>query len=226
MVGDGHPLVVGQQRIVRAEQPPDCGGMVDRGVEVGEIPHLRRDAILGGRLGHEQRTQAAQQAGHPRAAPVRAPRAAPRAACDPSAMKAFRVGCAQAASACAARPSNRAQLVQRPEVEHGIADGHSAAEALGAAGRPESRRTAGSAAENRRRRRWRTRPSCCSAGSCVALSALTAGPAAGRPPPGHEPSARASHARAQPQPARRADGRDEVLAQPAPHLAIVALQQR
>ena len=40
VIADGHPLVVGQQRVVRAEQFAHRGGVVDAGVEVGVVADL------------------------------------------------------------------------------------------------------------------------------------------------------------------------------------------
>ena len=54
MVGDRNPFVVRQQRIVGAEQAPDRGGVMDGGVEVGEVADVGGDAILHCGLGHQQ----------------------------------------------------------------------------------------------------------------------------------------------------------------------------
>ena len=47
---DGHPLVVGQQRVVRAEHAADVGRVMDGGVEVGVVAHRGGEQQL--RLGH------------------------------------------------------------------------------------------------------------------------------------------------------------------------------
>ena len=44
VVADRHPLVIWQQRIVRAELPPDIGRMVETGVEVGVVADVARQA--------------------------------------------------------------------------------------------------------------------------------------------------------------------------------------
>ncbi len=129
MVGDRHPLVVGQQRIVGAEQPPDRGGVMDRGVEVGEIPDARGGAVFGGRLRHEQRPQPRGERRSACAAPPTAPRAARRSRPAPAPMNAFSVGCAHSGQRLRREPLEHAELVQRAEVEHLIADRHPAAEA-------------------------------------------------------------------------------------------------
>ena len=76
VIGDRHPLVVRQQRIVGAEQPPDRGGVMDGGVEVGVVADVGGDAVLGRGLRHEQRAQRCGLRPRPRAAPATAPRAA------------------------------------------------------------------------------------------------------------------------------------------------------
>ena len=44
MVADGHPFVVGQQRVVGAEQLADGGGVVDAHIEVGVVADLAGNA--------------------------------------------------------------------------------------------------------------------------------------------------------------------------------------
>jgi len=53
VVADGHPLVVGHERVVGAEQAADVGGVVHRGVEVGVVANLRRHGELGLALRHQ-----------------------------------------------------------------------------------------------------------------------------------------------------------------------------
>mmetsp|Transcript_4941 Transcript_4941/g.17802 ORF Transcript_4941/g.17802 Transcript_4941/m.17802 type:complete len:315 (+) Transcript_4941:3963-4907(+) len=53
VVADGHPLVVGQQRVVRAKQAADGTGMVDAGVEVGVVADVAGQRELGLGLGQE-----------------------------------------------------------------------------------------------------------------------------------------------------------------------------
>ncbi len=50
MVADGNVLVVGQQRVVGAEQPADACGVIDGGVEVGVVADLCRE--LHGSVAH------------------------------------------------------------------------------------------------------------------------------------------------------------------------------
>ena len=172
MVGDRHPLVVRQQRVVGPEQPADRRGVMDRGVEVGEVADVGGDAVLGRRLRHQQRPQARRQGGPGCAAPATAPRAARRWPRGRAPMNAFSVGCAHAASASAARvPRTAPSACSAPEIENLIADGHAATEALARCRRggssPNGRFCSGKSAA---RRRSASLPSCGSAGSWVSSS--------------------------------------------------------
>ena len=53
VVADGQPFVVGQQRLVGPEQPAHRRGMVNRGVEIGEVADGRGKRVFRQRLGHE-----------------------------------------------------------------------------------------------------------------------------------------------------------------------------
>ena len=53
MVANGHPLVIGEQRIVGAEHGTDIRGVMHRGIKVGVIPHLRWQEQLGVLLWHQ-----------------------------------------------------------------------------------------------------------------------------------------------------------------------------
>ncbi len=68
VVSDGHPLVVGQQRILRTKERANVGGMIDRGVEIRVVADLNRqnhfDVLL--------RTQAQSGLGCDAASPRRA----------------------------------------------------------------------------------------------------------------------------------------------------------
>ena len=45
MVGDGHPLEVGRQWVIRPRNAPDVARVVDGGVEIGVVGHLGRHAV-------------------------------------------------------------------------------------------------------------------------------------------------------------------------------------
>jgi len=59
VIGNRHPLVVGQQRVIGPEQLPDRRGVMDRGIEVGEVSDLCGEAVLGGGLRDKERSQSA-----------------------------------------------------------------------------------------------------------------------------------------------------------------------
>ena len=160
MVGDRHPLVVGQQRVVGPEQLAHRGGMVDAGVEVGVVADgtgqchlrlgLRQQAQLEERrlvaaVGQRQRQRAAQPA--------------------PQRRRGQRINGLQVA-----RGQRRQQFVdawapgalrtRQLQVEHLVADGHADAQRLVAAPSGERHRTAGSGPGSRCPARWPIRPSC------------------------------------------------------------------
>ena len=93
VVADRHPGVVGQQRVVGAEQLAHRGGVVDAGVEVGVVADAAGQGVLDGRLRHQTRLQRraalaalAQRHGQHRAQPAaRAGPSAMKGASSPSA---------------------------------------------------------------------------------------------------------------------------------------------
>ena len=53
MVANGHPFVIGQQRVVRAKLFADVGGMVHRSVEVGVVANAGGHRVFGMGLRHQ-----------------------------------------------------------------------------------------------------------------------------------------------------------------------------
>ena len=136
MVRDGQPLVIRKQGIVGAEQPSHGGGVMDRGVEVGVVTHVRRDPVLHGSLRNEPRAQLLRR---------RRVRAQRRRQGGPQRRMGRRSEahesiehrlCARGEGA-RGESVEQAQPVQCAQVQHLIADGDTAAEALPAARAPE-----------------------------------------------------------------------------------------
>ncbi len=123
VIADGHPLVVGHQRLVGAEQLADGGGVVNAGVEVGVVA----DAAGHGELGPGLRQQRLRPCGL-FAAAFRKARRDGRAKC----LAVFHAGVHQRVHVVGIDQACRLQ------VEHLVADGHPDAKSLAAARRAKA----------------------------------------------------------------------------------------
>src|SRR5690606_17106339 len=64
VVADGHPFVVGQQRVVGAELPAHCRGMVQRDIEIGVVANMGRRGVFGIGLGDQDRKSTRLNSSH------------------------------------------------------------------------------------------------------------------------------------------------------------------
>ena len=149
VIADRHPLVVGHQRVVGAEQLADRGRVMDAGVEVGVVAdaagHVHLDAriALQGALPGGLLAAALGQAIGDRA------RSAWRFSGAGGHQRVHVVGVDQAGCS---------------QVEHLVADRDADAQAHQRRPPCESARTAGSGSGSRSRLRWPRRPSCAASG--------------------------------------------------------------
>ena len=136
VVADGHPLVVGQQRVVGAEHLADGGGVEDAGVEVGVVADAGGHRVFGLGLRHQGGLPGGL-AGGARAQAVRqrlAQRHAGRAAPGHQRVEAAVLGAGQCGGGLA---GELPRLHQRQQVDDLVADGRAGPERLGAAGAAE-----------------------------------------------------------------------------------------
>ena len=129
MVADRHVFVVGQQRIVGAEQLADVGGVVDAGVEVGVVADGGRQLqpAIGGAMQQLSRSGSIRaRSGRRRSICDSACRSAARGA-RPSANSGLSVS-RRPASAAAPRARRRTGRLERgAQIEDLVADRHAAA---------------------------------------------------------------------------------------------------